>query len=510
MSIDIAQGPVRENVLLDLTGVQKVFPNGTVALRGVDLAVTAGSVHGLIGANGAGKSTLVKIVSGAHDASSGTVRWRGVEQHWTSPGDARAAGVATNYQHVPLVPSLSVLENVFLGDGGLRRKSAELERRFAELQERIGYEVDGAELVADLPIGSRQMVAIMQALAIGAELVILDEPTASLSEHERSVVFDVVKRLSAQGTSFLYVSHFLDEILALTDYVTVLRDGRVVMDRPTEGLDENALVRAVAGRDLLALERSHAVTPGPDSPVLLDVQHLSSPIGIRDVSFTLLAGEVIGLAGLLGSGRSEILQCILGADREVEGKVLLAGRPVPRKPTGAIRAGLAYVPEDRTRQGLFPNFTIWQNASIADIQRLTRWRVFPSGGRERERARKAVVDLAIKTKGIDASPSELSGGNAQKVVFGRWLYGSARLWLLDEPTAGIDVGAKADILLLTRRLAAEGKGVIIVSSEFEELLAVCSRILVIREGRVIAERLATETDEDELLMLANGLGEGPR
>ncbi|MEV4172073.1 sugar ABC transporter ATP-binding protein [Nonomuraea sp. NPDC049709] len=494
--------------LLSLEGIGKEFPNGTVALRDARLTVHPGSVHGLVGANGAGKSTMIKVIAGAHPPTSGVVRWKGEEIDWRTPGAARKAGVATIMQHVPLAPTLTVLENVFLGTGGPWRLPRSRRAEFARLLERVGYAIDPDAEVADLAIGERQMVAILQALATGAELVVMDEPTASLAEGERQVVFDVVRRLSAQGTAFLYVSHFLDEVLSLTDRVTVLRDGTVVAEGATAGYDEDRLVQAIVGRDLLGVERRSAEPVAPDAPVLLSVRGLSSAAGVREVSFEARAGEVIGLAGLLGSGRSEILHAVYGADPRASGEVRVEGRPVRRTPRAAVAAGMALVPEDRGSQGLVNTFPIWKNISLPDLASLSSGRSLPREPDERGRARRAIADLGIVCAGPDALPTELSGGNAQKVVFGKWLYGGARVFMLDEPTAGVDVGAKADILELVRRFAAGGGAVLVVSSEFEEILAVATRVLVVREGRIVAERAAHETSEEELLMLANGFGEG--
>ncbi|MEU6414277.1 sugar ABC transporter ATP-binding protein [Microbispora sp. NPDC046933] len=492
--------------LLSLEGVGKSFPNGTVALRGARLTVLPGSVHGLVGANGAGKSTMIKVIAGAHAPTAGTVRWKGEEVVWRDPGAARKAGVATIMQHVPLAPTLTVLENVFLGAPGPWRLPRARRREFDRLLERVNYEIDPDAEVAGLAIGERQMVAILQALATGANLVVMDEPTASLAEGERRVVFDVVRRLSAQGTAFLYVSHFLDEVLSLTDRVTVLRDGTVVEEGPTAAYDEDRLVQAIVGRDLLAAERRAPAPVAADAPVALAVRNLSSPAGVRDVSFEVRRGEVVGIAGLLGSGRSEILHAVYGADSRARGEVLVDGRPVRRGPRAAVAAGMALVPEDRNAQGFVGAFPIWKNISLPDLASLSAARALPREAAEGERAERAIRDLGIVCPGPDALVTELSGGNAQKVVFGKWLYGGARVFMLDEPTAGVDVGAKADILDLVRRFAAEGGAVLVVSSEFEEILAVATRVLVVREGRIVAERPAHETSEEELLMLANGFG----
>jgi ribose transport system ATP-binding protein len=495
----------RERALLLIEGMRKVFPNGTVALDGVDLAVGPSSVHGLVGANGAGKSTLIKILAGAITATSGRLVWKGQEQEWSAPGDASASGVATIYQHIPLVPTLSVLENVFMPRAGWRRRPPRLEDDLEALLARVGYRIDPDSLVSELSIGQRQMVAILQALATGAELIVMDEPTASLAQAEREIVFDVVRRLSLDGTAFIYVSHFLDEVLELTDHVTVLRDGRVVKDASTAALDESALVHAIVGRQLLAVEQRLGTPTRTSEAPLLEVAGLSSPAGIRDVALAVRPGEVVGLAGLLGSGRSETLHAIFGADPAATGEVRVAGQALGRGPHAAVRAGVALVPEDRARQGLVGGDELWRNISLPDLPRLARYGALPVREREMERAAAAIEQLGIRAPGPDTLVAELSGGNAQKVVFGKWLFADRRVFLLDEPTAGIDVGAKADILELIRGFAAEGKAVLLVSSEFEELLAVCTRLHIMRRGRLVAERLVTETSEQELLELASGL-----
>ncbi|MEV5829656.1 sugar ABC transporter ATP-binding protein [Spirillospora sp. NPDC052242] len=491
--------------LLLLDGVTKTFPNGTRALRGVSLAVRPGSVHGLVGANGAGKSTLVKIISGAHPPSGGVLRWAGRDRRRHTPGDARRAGIATIHQHVPLVPTLSVIENVFLDRSGAWRMTRDLRAEFDALVERLGYPVDPDAVAGDLPIGARQMVSVLQSLAAGARLVVMDEPTASLSEKERRVVFDAVRRLSAQGTAFLYISHFFDEIFELTDRTTVIRDGRTVLDEATEAITEGMLVRAVTGRELLAAGRAGGGEPDAGAPVVLRVSGLSSATGVRDVSFDVRAGEIVGIAGLLGAGRSELLRAVFRDDPSATGTVAVGGEEVKNSARAAVAAGIAYVPEDRAGQGLHGGLPIWKNISLPDLARLSRRRLVPRTADERARAERAVADLGIVTAGVDTVPGELSGGNAQKVVFAKWMYADTRVWLLDEPTAGVDVGAKADLLRLVRRFAAQGKAVVLVCSEFEELLSVATRVLVVRGGRIVAERPASSTSEEELLMLAHGL-----
>jgi len=527
--------------LLGLAGVEKVWPNGTAALRGVDLTLHAGRVHGLLGANGAGKSTLIKVLAGAIPASGGTVAWRGEPVRWASPRSARAAGVATIYQHIPLVPTLSVVENMLLERAGGWRADRAGRARAEEVASLLDNPFDLDALVGDLPIGTRQMVAIAQGLMADPALLIMDEPTASLAEHERERVYAVVRLLAAQGHAVLFVSHFLDEILSLTDEVTVLRDGRAVLHAQTADLDEAAIAAAIAGRSVAALERRpraerlplnpppegegdrrqrrwwRGSAPQASSPVentrppacgwppslsgeglVLELRDLASPGRLAPTSLTVAAGEIVGIAGMLGSGRSELLHAIFGADPAARGAVLLHGKPVGRTPEDAVAAGIALVPEDRATQGFVAGMSVAENIA------LPRTGLFQSPGQEREAALAAIERLAIKVQGPDAPVGELSGGNAQKVVIAKWLTPDTRLLLLDEPTAGIDIGARTDILRLIRALADEGLAALLVSSEFEELIGICDRILVMRDGLVIAEVDPETTDEAALIQRASG------
>lgn len=490
--------------LLQLKGLAKTFPNGTTALAGVDLTVRKGAVHGLLGANGAGKSTLIKILSGAFPASDGEILWRGRKSGWSRPADAKAAGIAALHQHIPTVPTLSVLENVWLGAGGLRRRDPARREAFEALCETVGYRLDPDALVGELSIGQRQMTALFQALAGGAELVILDEPTAALAEAEREIVRSTVRRLArTEGKAIIFVSHFIDEVLSLTDEVTVLRDGRVALHAQTADLDAPGLAAAIAGREIETL-RPDATRPAQGGEVVLEAEGLASPGRLQPCSLAVRAGEIVGLAGFLGSGRSELLHALFGADPAARGRVRLCGRDVKRRIAASVRAGMALVPEDRARQALFSEFGLDRNVTIAHLGRFARLGVVLDRAQEADAGRAAISRLSIKAPGPEALVTELSGGNAQKVVLGRWLFPGVRAVLLDEPTAGVDVGAKADILKLVRELAAGGAAVLIASSEFEELLAVCDRILVLREGRITAERPASEVDEHALILLAGG------
>lgn len=489
--------------LLVLEGVAKTFPNGTVALAHVDLALAPGKVHGLLGANGAGKSTLIKILAGALPASGGTIRWHGEPVRWRTPRDARRAGIATIYQHIPLVPTLSAFENIVLDETGWRRDRAEDRARVADIVASLGDPFALDALVADLPIGARQMVAIAQALASGAELVVMDEPTASLAGDERDTVHATIRRLAhEEGKAILFVSHFLDEIVALTDEVTVLRDGQVALNAATATLDEAAIAEAIAGRAVTAIERAPRKAGIPEPRLRVD--NLASPGKLAPTSFTLHAGEIIGVAGTLGSGRSELLHAIFGADPDATGGVTLDGVPVGRFPDEAVAAGLALVPEDRAAQGYVPQFTLAENIALGH-----RGGLLINADAERAAAEAAIDRLAIKAPGPDALVTELSGGNAQKAVVAKWLTPATRVLLLDEPTAGIDIGARTDILRLVRALADEGLPAILVSSEFEELLAIADRILVMRDGRLVGKADPHTTSETDLTLMAGGTLRAP-
>lgn len=489
--------------LLRLERLEKIYPNGTAALRAVDLTVHAATVHGLLGANGAGKSTLIRILSGAARATGGNILWRGESVGWSRPAQARAAGIATLHQQIPLVGTLSVLENVFLAQRGKWRRGRRLAVTLRRLMTSIGYEIDPDAQVATLSIGERQMVGILQALAAEAALIVMDEPTASLAAAERRIVHRTIRRLAEEGRAVLLVSHFLDEVLVLTDEVTVLRDGVAVLAAATEAVDETRLAAAIIGRPLRE-PRARPVASGADGLTIAEIVGLESPGRLAPCCFEIRAGEVLGIAGSLGSGRSELLHAIFGADRDACGEVRLQGKPVRRSPAAAVAAGIALVPEDRRTQALVPELPLSKNLTLAHLGRFARWGIFLRADSETAAAEDAIQRLGIKARGAATPVGELSGGNAQKVSVARWLCGPTQLLLLDEPTAGIDIGAKAEILDLVRGLAAAGLGVVLVSSELSELMAAADRILVMREGAIVAERRVADTDEEELVLLASG------
>ena len=495
--------PPATQPLLRLEHLAKVYPNGTAALREVELVVGSGTVHGLLGANGAGKSTLIRILSGATEATAGRILWKGRPEHWRHPAQARAAGIATLHQQIPLVGTLSVLENVFLAEDGWARRDRAQRRRLAALMDALGYHLPPDQPLAALPIGARQMVGLLQALAAEAQLIVMDEPTASLAAPQRQIVHGAIRRLAAEGRAILLVTHFLDEVLALTDAVTVLRDGAAVLTSETRSIDEHVLADAIAGR---SFERVAKRAVAASACNVAEIDRLRSPGRLAPCSFVVRAGEVLGIAGFLGAGRSELLHAIFGADRNARGEVRVHGRRVERSPVAAVRAGIALAPEDRATQALVPGMALWQNMTLAHLGRFSRWGMIPRTRAEQSAAAAAIRRLRIKTPDVHAVPGDLSGGNAQKVSVARWLCGPVRLLLLDEPTACIDIGAKAEILDQVRALAAEGVAVILVDSELKLLLEEADRILVMRQGAIVAERLAADTDEQELIRLAAGAG----
>jgi ribose transport system ATP-binding protein len=494
------------DAVLSIRRLEKVYPNGTVALKGASFEVAGAAIHGLIGANGAGKSTLIKILSGAIPASGGEIIWLNERRAWRRPADAAAAGIATIHQHIPLAGTLSVRENVFVASSQPWRDSDFERRRFEELLEAVGYDIDPDAIVEELPIGRRQMVCILQALAADARFLIMDEPTASLSDTERAMVFDTIRRLrDSRGASVLFISHFLDEVLDLCQHVTVLRDGATVLNEPREAISEQKLIVAIVGREaaLAAVNRS-AIARAADEP-LLEVRDLSSPGRIENIGFAVRPGEIVGLAGLLGSGRSEIMHAIFGADPSAGGSVMLAKEPVGRAIAASIAAGIVLVPEDRIRQALFLDESIRWNTTLPNPAPVSVMDLFPVRALEERRANAIISAFSVVARNADIPVAELSGGNAQKIALGRALVEDCRVLLLDEPTAGVDIGAKADIRRVIAEIAAKGTAIVLAISDFEELLAICDRVLVVSEGRIIAERRAAETNEHELMALASGL-----
>ncbi|CAM02265.1 monosaccharide ABC transporter ATP-binding protein (CUT2 family) [Saccharopolyspora erythraea NRRL 2338] len=495
------------NDLLDMTGIVKTFP-GVRALGGVDLRISAGEVHCLLGQNGAGKSTLIKVLSGAHAPDAGRIRWCGQEVRLPSPVAALRLGIATMYQELDLVPGLSVADNVFLGHelaaaGFTRRGRANREAR--ALLARLGHpEIDPETEVGELPAAARQLVSMARALAHRAKLIVMDEPTAALSAEEVDNLFRIIAELTAEGVAVVYISHRMEEIRRIADRVTVLKDGRTTASglpvAVTSTAELVALMTGRAGQDFP--ERPAAST---SSKVVLEVDGLARRGEFEPVSFTVAAGEIVGLAGLVGCGRSELLETIFGARTPTSGRVRVAGRPVrPGSVAAAVAAGIGLTPEERKSQALLPQLPVAANITLSALSRYSRFG-FTRRGKEVSDAREIAEQLQLRPADPLRPIGTLSGGNQQKAVVGRWVLRGCRVLLLDEPTRGVDVGARAELYGLMRRLAAEGLAIVLVSSEVPEVLAVADRVLVLRDGAVVhtaeAGRL-TESDVLDLVMEA--------
>ncbi|MCL2429945.1 MAG: sugar ABC transporter ATP-binding protein [Alphaproteobacteria bacterium] len=474
--------------LLSVRAIEKSFP-GVRALSGVSFEVARGEVHALLGENGAGKSTLIKIVSGVHTPDRGEVVVDGRAVALAGPDAARRAGIATIYQELLLFPDLTVAENVFMGHAprkGLGRLDwrAMRERTRDLLAALEIYDLEPDSVVGSLSVGNRQRVEIVRALSHDARILIMDEPTAALTEYDVKRLFEIVRRLKARGVAVVYISHRLDEIFAIADRVTVLRDGAHVATRGVAETDAAELVQLMVGRKIESLFPKAAVAIG--APVL-EVRDLERRPLTRKVSLTVRAGEIVGLAGLVGSGRSELAQTIFGVTPAESGEIRIAGEAVAiRSPAQARALGVAYVPEDRSTQGLVRSMTVRENFSLAALATVAS-RGFIDRAGERRLADDGVRRFAVKTSSREQIAGKLSGGNQQKIVLGKWLANQPRLLILDEPTRGIDVGAKAEIHRLMGELAAQGLAILMISSELPEVLGMSDRVLVMREGRIVAE-----------------------
>jgi ribose transport system ATP-binding protein len=491
-----------------MQGVRKAFP-GVLALDGVDLEVLAGEVHVLLGENGAGKSTLINVLGGALRPDAGTIAIDGQRVTFASPRDARAHGVAIVHQELALVPTLSVAENVLLGEPPSR--AGLVDRAAMASEARAALAVLDPSITVEQPagalrLGQQQLVEIARAMRRRPRLLVLDEPTSALTPHETARLFDGIRALVAEGAAVIYISHRMDEIATIGDRITVLRDGRHVATRPARPLQEQELVRLMAERDtstpLAASVAAPAVTPS-DVPYLR-VRGLTRRGVLHDISFAARSGEVLGFAGLLGAGRTELARALFGVDPIDAGTIEVNGRSVQfRHPGDAIRAGFGFVTEDRKGEGLLLLRSVRENVTLPMLRTLARLGVVRRAP-EVAVAERAVRDLRIRTPSVRQSVLALSGGNQQKVVLARWLATGARLLLLDEPTRGIDVAAKAEIHALIRTLANDGVTVLLFSSELPELLTLADRTLVMRSGRLVGECARADATAERLLALAVG------
>jgi ribose transport system ATP-binding protein len=493
------------SLLLEMRGITKQFP-GARALDGVDLDVRPGEVHCLLGQNGAGKSTLIKVLAGAHQPDDGVMVWDGAPTALPSPTAAMRCGIATIYQELDLVGGLSVADNIFLGHErsrfGLtrRRETADAAR---ELLRSLGHpEIQPGREAGSLSAAQQQIVSMARALSHDTRLIVMDEPSAVLTQDEVGNLFRVIRELTAADVAVLYISHRMEEIRAIGDRVTVLKDGRTVASGLPANTPTPQLVALMTGREA-AYDFPPREDPAdrPARPEVLRVEHLTLPGSFEDVSFSVHAGEIVGLVGLVGSGRSEVLHAVYGAMRPTRGVVTVDGRALPPgRVTAAVRAGVGLAPEERKSQALFLHDSVIRNVSISSLGRFARFG-WLDRRREAAEASAGVASLDLRPADPQRAVGTLSGGNQQKAVLARWLLKGCRLLLLDEPTRGVDVGARAELYALVRSLADSGVGVLFVSSEVPEVLGLADRALVLREGRIIHEADAATLQEAHVLDL---------
>ena len=488
-------------VLLHAKGVGKSFV-GNMVLAGVDLEVRAGDVHAIVGENGAGKSTLIKILGGAHQPDAGELVVDGVTRRLRSPRDALAAGIVVIHQELSLAPDLSAEENIFLGRFPrtplLTIDRRAIRKRVSALFDQLDISIEPDQPISGFSIAQQQMVEIAKAISVEARVLVLDEPTAVLDEQRVATLFRTVERLRRQGLGIVFISHHLEEIFRIADQVTVLRDGRVTGNAPVASIDQDWLVSRMIGRDFPA----HSPHVRKAGRAALQVDDLTVPGEFADVRLTVGEGEIVGLAGLVGAGRSEVARAIIGLSRPVAGSISLFGKPVTiRNPNAAARLGIAYVTEDRKTQGLLPNRSVLENATISNLRRFAKAGVLRLSA-EAGYVRRLIKDLDVRLAGPRAEIRTLSGGNQQKVLIGRALTVGPRILILDEPTRGVDIGAKQEIYGLIERLVAEGMAVLLISSEMEEVLRLSDRIVVLRRGRVAATLKRAEANESTIMKAA--------
>ena len=489
---------------LELHAIVKRFP-GVVALHAVNLDVRAGEVHALLGENGAGKSTLIKTISGVYQPEAGEIRVDGRAMAVRSPHVAQTLGISTIYQEFTLAPDMTVAENVFLGHEPLAIRALSIVDRKALVRQTrdvlasLDLQIDPGANVKDLGVAQQQMVEIAKALSLDARLIIMDEPTATLTAHEIDRLFDAVRRLKQRGVAVIYVSHRLDEVKAICDRATILRDGAYVATVPVASTSIDEMIRLMVGRDLKDKFPKVSVERGDE---LLRVEQLTRHGVLRDVSFSVRRGELVGIAGLVGSKRTETARAIFGADRLDSGRVFVRGKEVSiHAPHDAIAHGIALIPEDRKRQGIFPPLSVRENVVLSALERFSRNGMLDVR-KERERAQAFVASLRVATTDVEKRVVELSGGNQQKIVIAKWLNTDAEVFLFDEPTRGIDVGGKIEVYRLMGELLSRGAGIVMISSELPEILGLSDRILVMREGRICGEFDRARATEENILNCA--------
>jgi ribose transport system ATP-binding protein len=494
---------MEEQYMLEMSGINKSF-GGIKALENVDFKVKKGEIHALIGENGAGKSTLMKILSGAYLPDEGEIHIDGKLCSITAPLDAQKCGVGIIYQEFQLIPSLSVAENIFMGAfpykaGGTIIDWKKLRSDAKAALQRIGFDVDVGTQVADLSVAYQQMIEITKALNKKVQILVLDEPTSVLAPNEIEKLFDVMRSLKERGVTMIYISHKLEELFAICDSVTVMKDGAYVGTEKTADMTKDQLIGMMIGRKIETMFPKRKPIE-LDEPVL-EVKGLNSAVN-RDCSIFVRKGEIVGLSGLVGSGRTELVRAIFGADAMTAGEILLEGKPVSIKnPKNAVRLGIGLIPEDRKKHGVILNKPIRQNITMAAVNKIVHMGMIKHA-EEKRAANELVERLRTKTPSVESDVGDLSGGNQQKIVLSKWIFSDCKVMIFDEPTRGVDVGAKSEIYQIISTLAESGKGVIVISSEMEEIIGLCDRVYVMHEGRVTGMVEKGDITEDILMRYA--------
>lgn len=499
--------------ILEAKGICKTFP-GVKALDHVDFHIRKGEVHVLMGENGAGKSTLIKILTGVYHHDQGEIRFDGKPYAPQTALDAQKSGISTIYQEISLIPQLSVAENIFLGremrrHGFIDWKQIRLEARKA--MEKLGMDLDVTRPLKSYSTAVQQMVALARAISIHAKLLVMDEPTSSMDEDEVKVLFDVIRRLKAEGISVLFISHRLSEVFEISDTITVLKDGCLVGEYPTSSLTRLELISKMIGRDASHIMDHRIAPPAHEPEPFVDAENISSGVLLHGLNISIGKGEVVGLAGLLGSGRTEFARILFGADAMDQGVIHIDGKPVSiHVPRQAIGLGFAFCSEDRKAEGIIPHLSVRDNMMLANMKKTGHWGIISTSA-QNKLTQEYIKALNIKTPNMDQAISNLSGGNQQKVLLARWLCTKPRLIILDEPTRGIDVGAKREIEELIQKIALEGISVLLISSEFDELIRNCHRVEVIRDGRNVHTLRGEEITEANIMQaIAQGTAKEER
>jgi len=482
--------------------ISKFFP-GIRALDSVSFSIEAGEIHALVGENGAGKSTLVKIIGGIYKPDSGVLYLNNVPVHFHNPASSQKAGISIIHQELSLALDLSIAENIFLGREIINQIKLINDKKMIQytqnLLKRLGTSVNPTTLVRYLRYGQRQIVEIAKAMSQNAKLLILDEPTSSLTPHETDILFQLLKKLNKEGVSILYISHHLEEIFQISDRVSVFRDGQLIATKNTRDVTQSDLIQMMIGHSLSPVEKEKKSLK---SPVLLSINHITSHGKFQNITFKLYASEILGIAGLLGSGRTEVVRAIFGVEKYQRGEIEIKGKPVfLQSPKQAVKLGIGLVPEDRRLQGLLLDKSIKENVSLPSLHKLAN-KGFIHSKKEYQLAEQMKRDLDIRCTTLNQAAGKLSGGNQQKVVIAKWLASGSEILILDEPTRGVDVGAKTEIHRIIKNLASQGKGILLISSDLPEIISLCDRILVMHEGRLTGELNGSEATQEEIMRMA--------